>query len=152
MDRLYLIGYKENGYILKQAKEMGIKSQFLSTVTFEDPEILKIAKDAADGVIYSASTFDPKSERKVIQAFVSSFKSEYNQDPDIFAGLSYDAMKIMSLALTQGNYTGEGIKTALYNIKNYPGIAGETSFDINGDAVLSPILKTVQNGKFIPLQ
>jgi len=151
-EAVYLIGYKENGYILKQAKEMLIKTQFLSTVTFEDPEILKIAKDAAEGVIYSASSFDPKSDRKVIQAFVNSFKSEYNQDPDIFAGLSYDAMKIMSLALAQGNYTGEGIKTALYAVKNYPGIAGETSIDANGDAVLSPILKTVQNGEFIPIK
>lgn len=151
-EAIYLIGYKENGYILKQAKEVAIKAQFLSTVTFEDPEILKIANDAADGVIYTASAFDPKSDRKVIQAFVNSFKKEYNQDPDIFAGLSYDAMKIMSLALAQGNYSGEGIKNALYTVRNYPGIAGETSIDANGDAVLSPILKTVQNGEFIPIK
>ena len=61
-------------------------------------------------------------------------------------------MKIMSLALAQGNYSGEGIKNALYTVRNYPGIAGETSIDANGDAVLSPILKTVQNGEFIPIK
>ncbi len=151
-EAIYLVGYKEMGYILKQAKEIGIRTQFLSTVMFEDPEILKIAKNAAEGVIYSASAFDPKSENTVIQNFVKSFEEKYNQVPDIFAGLSYDATKIMSIAITQGGYSGEGIKTAMYNVKNYPGVAGETSFDANGDAILSPIIKQVKNGKFVPIK
>jgi len=154
-EAVYLVGYKEIGYILKQAREMGIHSQFLSTVMFEDPDILKIAQNAAEGVIYSASAFDPKSENTVIDNFVKSFERKHNQVPDIFAGLSYDAMKIMSIAISQaisrGDNSGEAIKEAMYNVRQYPGVAGETSFDKNGDAVLSPIIKKVQNGEFIIL-
>jgi len=151
-EAIYIIGYKETGYILRQAKEMGIKVQFLSTVTFEDPEILKIAMNAAEGVIYSASSFNAESDKLAIQVFVQSFKKEYGLEPDIFAGLSYDAMKIMAAAISKGGDTGEGIKSALYNTKNYPGVAGEVSFDANGDAILAPVLKKVQDGKFIFLQ
>lgn len=149
---IYLVGYKEMGYVLKQAKELGIRPQFLSTVMFEDPEILKIAGDAAEGVIYSASAFDPKSEDNTVQNFVKSFKDEYNQVPDVFAALSYDAVKIMSLAITQSGFSGPLIKKAMYSIKNYRGVMGEISFDPNGDAILSPIIKQVKNGKFVPLK
>ncbi|NOR45621.1 MAG: branched-chain amino acid ABC transporter substrate-binding protein, partial [Candidatus Delongbacteria bacterium] len=75
-------------------------------------------------------------------------ENKYNQVPDIFAGLCYDAMKIMSIAL-EGSNNGNEIQTALYNLKNYPGIVGEISFDKNGDAILSPIIKQVKNGKFV---
>lgn len=148
-EAIYLVGYKEMGYILKQAKEMGINCQFLSTVMLEDPEIIKIAGGAAEGAIYSASAFDPKSDNLVIKSFVAAFKNKYGIEPDIFAGLSYDAMKIMSIAITRGGFSSQEIKTAMYDVKNYSGIAGETSFDANGDAILSPIIKKVKDGKFV---
>ena len=149
-EAVYLVGYKEMGYILKQAKEMKIRPQFLSTVMFEDPDILKIAQEGADNVIYSASSFDTKNDdNPIVQSFVKSFNDKYGQMPDIFAGLSYDAMKIMIIAIEQGGNTSEGIKKALYNIKNYQGVTGEVSFDSNGDAILTPVIKKVENGKFV---
>jgi branched-chain amino acid transport system substrate-binding protein len=146
---VYLLGYKQMGYVLRQSKELGVRTQFLSTVTFEDPEILNIAGGAAEGVIYSASTFDPKSEDAVIHQFVSAFEAKYHSAPDIFAGLSYDAIKILAQGMEKGGTRGEEIKNALYQVKGYPGVAGETSLDSNGDAVLTPVIKTVKNGKFV---
>ncbi len=149
---VYLLGYKQMGSVLRQSKEFGLKTQFLSTVTFEDPEILKLAGDAAEGVIYSASTFDAKSEDDVVHKFVAAFETRYKSPPDIFAGLSFDAVKILSLAMATGGLRGEEIKNALYNIKGYPGVAGETTIDSNGDAVLTPVIKTVKDGKFVFFQ
>ncbi|NOR44458.1 MAG: ABC transporter substrate-binding protein, partial [Candidatus Delongbacteria bacterium] len=80
-EAIYLVGYKKMGHILKQTKEMGIQSQFLSTVMFEDPEILEIAKNSAEGVIYSASAFNPESDESLIQDFVQSYENKYNQVP-----------------------------------------------------------------------
>jgi len=149
---VYMLGYKQMGYILRQAKELGLKTQFLSTVTFEDPDILKVAGDAAEGVIYSASTFDPKSVNDVVSRFVAAFEAKYHSPPDIFAGLSYDAVKILALGIENGGIRGEEIKTALYQVKGYPGVAGVTSIDANGDAVLTPVIKTVRDGKFVFLK
>lgn len=149
---VYLLGYKQMGYILRQAKELGLKTQFLSTVTFEDPEILKLAGDAADGVIYSASKFSPDSADETVQRFVNAYEAAYQSEPNIFAGLSYDAVQILVIAMRDGGISGPPIREALHRVKDYPGVAGETTIDENGDAVLSPVLKTIRDGKFLFLK
>ncbi len=146
---VYLLGHKQLGYILRQARELGFKTQFLSTVTFEDPEILKLAGDAAEGVIYSASKFSPDSEDAVIQRFANAYESKYQSEPNIFAGLSYDAVRILFIAMRDGGTESNKIRDALHRVESYPGVAGETTIDSNGDAVLTPVLKTVRAGEFV---
>lgn len=146
---IYVVGYKELGQLLRQAKEIGITSQFLSTVMFEDPDIIKTAGGAAEGVIYSARAYDPESKKGATYDFVQRFKEKYKETPDIFAALSYDAVKILALAMKQGGFTSDGIKGALYGIKHYPGLVGDTSFDENGDVIQPAVMKTVKQGKFI---
>lgn len=147
-DAIYLVGYKELGQALKQCAELGIKAQFLSTVMFEDPEILKIAGSAAEGVIYSARAYDAESKDPTIQKFVKSYKQRYGGTPDIFAALAYDSMRILALAMKTGGTSAAGIKDALYKIKDFPGACGSTSFDKNGDVTQPAFLKTVRNGRF----
>ena len=149
---VYIVGYKELGQLLKQAREIGINLQFLSTVMFEDPEIIKIAGPAAEGVIYSARAYDPGSMDKSTREFVTKFMHRYNESADIFAALSYDAMKILSLAMERGGFTSDKIKDALYTIKHYPAVVGDTSFDENGDVIQPAVIKTVKNGEFINLE
>ncbi|MCB2199032.1 penicillin-binding protein activator [bacterium] len=149
---IYLLGYKQMGYILRQASELGLKTQFLSTVTFEDPEILKLAGDAADGVIYSASKFSPDNADETVQRFVDAYEAAYQSEPNIFAGLSYDAAQILVIAMRDGGTSGPQIREALHRVKDYPGVAGETAIDENGDAVLTPVLKTVKDGEFVFLK
>jgi len=148
-DAIYIVGYKELGYLLKQAKETGIKKQFLSTVMFEDQDIIKIAGDAAEGTIYSYRTYDTESKDNNLVSFVNSFKSNYNSIPDIFSALSYDALNIIFQAIQTSGYNIEEIKNALYNIKHYPGITGDTTFDENGDVIQPAQIKIVKNGNFI---
>lgn len=150
-DATYIVGYNELGQLLKQAKEIGLKTRFLSTVMFEDPDILNVAGGAAEGVIYSSRAYDPNSSAENVSEFVDAFKAAYGQEPDIFAALSFDAMNILALAMKDGGTTADGVKLALYNIKNYPGVVGTTSFDQNGDVVQEALIKTVKDGEFMPL-
>ena len=146
-DAIYLVGHKEMGNVLKQAKELNISTQFLSTVTFEDPEILSIAGDAADGVLYTASKFSVNSNDSTISKFVKSFRDMYNSDPDIFSVLSYDAAKIILTVLYEKSDLT--LKNKLYGLSNYNSLLGKISFDKNGDVVLEPTIKIVKNGKFL---
>lgn len=148
---IYLIGHKEMGLVLKQARELGIKCQFLSTVMFEDPTILEIAKDAAEGVIYSASAFDVKSEQPIIKKFVDSYREEYNADPDVFSALSYDSVAILKKAMSGNSGSTQEIKEALYAIKDFDCVMGTISFDSNGDVKIAPVIKQVKNGQFSPI-
>ena len=74
---------------------------------------------------------------------------KYHKEPDIFAALSYDAVLILAKAMEIGGFTADGIKGALYGIRDFQGVAGVTSFDENGDVVKPAVLKIVRNSKFV---
>jgi len=150
VEALYLIGYKEMGIVLRQAGELGVKTQVLSYSAIEDPDIILQAGKSADGIIYTRQSFDPNDPDNIVNRFSSSYRKLYGKDPDAFAALSYDALMILSEALKKGN-NSESIRDALYSIKDFPGVTGMTSFDSNGDVNKSISLKQIRNGSFIYL-
>lgn len=145
-----LIGYAvEMGEILRQARELKIKPLFVSFSSFEAPEVLKLAGEAAEGVYYTYQGFDSKSDEAAVDTFVQNYRSKYSEEPDIFAALSYDALRIYAEAFKRGGTDVESTKKALYGIKEFVGVVGKTSFDENGD-VIKPIgIKMVKGGKFV---
>lgn len=152
-DIIFIPGYlKEMANLLKQAKELGIKKSFLSISTFADPKILELAGDAAEGVEFSSPAFDANSIAPEMQSFVGKYRKNFNQEPDILAGYGYDVANIAAQALrTATDMTPDSIKNALYSIKGYPGVTGNTTFDSNGDVVKELRMMCVKNGTFIPL-
>jgi branched-chain amino acid transport system substrate-binding protein len=148
IDAIYIIGYKEMGRVLRQARELGIKSIFLSYSAIEDPDIITQANNAAEGLIYTRQSFDPDDPDNVVNKFSTSYRTLYKKDPDAYAALSYDAINILAKAISEGGVNSEGIKTALYGIKNFPGVTGRTTFDANGDVTKSISIKEIKNGKF----
>lgn len=149
-DGLYLPGYyTEIALILIQAKELGINVQFLSCVGFDNPKSLELAGEAAEGVIFARPAYDPESKAEPVASFVQSFKSRYGLVPGTYAAHAYDAMRIVAEAIRKGGYQSEGIKKALYAIRNFPGVTGETSIDENGDVSKPSQIMKVEGGKFV---
>jgi branched-chain amino acid transport system substrate-binding protein len=151
-DVMFIPGYlKEMANLLKQAKEIGIKTQFLSISTFSDPKILSLAGGAAEGVMFSSPAFDAESTTHEMQTFLQVFRKKFNAEPDILAGYGYDVVNIAAKALRAArNITPDSIKQRLYDIKDYPGVTGKTTFDSNGDVVKELRIMTVKNGTFVP--
>jgi branched-chain amino acid transport system substrate-binding protein len=147
-DGEYIIGFRRLGMLLAQAKALGLSGPFYSSMTFEDSTIIKTAGKAANGVIYTYPAYNPASKDEQVVDFVNFFQKKYDMIPDIYAANSYDAMKILALAIQQAGTKAEKIKEALYTMKDYPGVTGLTSFDLNGDAVKPVAIKQVVNGKF----
>ena len=148
-EAILIVSYKEAILILKQMRELGIKKQILSTALFEDPEILEKVGDIAEGTIYTYyGTFDPQSQDVRIREFIKNFRERYGVDPEYYAPIGYDAVKILALAIEKGGFKSEQIKNALYQIKDFPGLSGTTSFDENGDVIKPVVLKTVRKGTF----
>jgi branched-chain amino acid transport system substrate-binding protein len=150
-DGVYMPGYaKEMALILKEAKEIGLHTRFFSSISFEDPQILELAKEESEGVIYTAYGYDPERQIPNIQKFVQMYKSKFNEIPDIYAALSYDATQVIMEAINKSeSLNSQTIKENLYGIKNFPGVTGEITFDKNGDVVHSITIKTVKDGKFV---
>nr|VFK59922.1 MAG: branched-chain amino acid transport system substrate-binding protein [Candidatus Kentron sp. TC] len=151
---IYLAGYyKDGGAILKQARELGIKAVFMGSTTHEDPELLKIAKDAAEGFIYPFSTgYDENNTAAAVTGFRSAFEKMYSKNPGLVAALGYDCARLLIEAVESIGLDSEKIRDYLAGVKEYQGASGEISFDLNGDVHKPVILKTVNNGRFVPWQ
>lgn len=148
-DAIYLIGHtKENGYIVKQARDLGIKTQILGTVGIEGPDFINIAGESAEGLVYTAPAFDPDAHDPVINTYQEAYIKKYGMKSEIFAATAYDALNIIALMIQKYGNDPDKIKAGLYALKNYPGISGVTSFDENGDVVKPVIFKTVKNQQY----
>jgi branched-chain amino acid transport system substrate-binding protein len=145
---LYLLGYpRDMALILKQMKEMNLTMRVFAPNSFEADEILKWAGNAAEGVIY---VYPVLPDSRKLQAVRQRFKAKYGKEMNVYNGMGYDTMHIVALAMQKGGLTGEGIKNALYTIKDYPGVTGPITFDANGDVMDRPMVtRIVKNGRFV---
>ena len=135
---------KTLGHILRQAKELGIKAVFLANYGAEGDALLKTAAEAAEDIYYTSVPIDSD--------FTKKFEDVHRRKPTIGAPLGYDTLKLTALAIRNGGCSAEGIKKALYGIRDFSGATGRISFDHKGDATKEVIIKTVKNGCFVNLR
>lgn len=73
---------------------------------------------------YSASSSDP-----ALQNFLKTYKEKYNEEPNMFAVLGYDAMQIMAAAIEKAGTTDSAAVIKALRETNYKGLTGTTTFD-----------------------
>ena len=139
----------EMGYFLKQAGELGFKVQMYATPGAESDDMLEIAGDTAEGVIFCSEAVDLGSDDPVIQEFRRRYKEKTGKEPDFMSANGYDALNMIVLAGDKYGFTAEGVKQGLYETKDYPGVSGSTSFDSYGEVIKPLAIKTVRNGEFV---
>lgn len=138
---------KDIGLMVKQLREMGVEKQVFSVAGAQSPDLLEIAGDSANGLIYTVPYFN--SNEPAISGYVSSYKEAYNEDSDVLAANSYDALNIINIGLQKCGSDTNCIKNELYKIKDYNGMGGLTTFDENGDVIKPVMFKTVEDGEFV---
>lgn len=146
---IYLVAYaKEGGNLLKQSYEQNYMPNWYSANAIEDAQFISIGGKSTDGLIYSVAKYDPTDSLAL--KFNNQYTDKYGYDSEMFAANAYDALNIAAISISKTDGSGEQIKNFLYDsIKNYPGVAGITSFDKNGDVIKPVMFKTIKAGKFI---
>jgi len=131
------------GLMLRQAKELGIKMQFLGNYGAEGQNLLSSAGDAAEGFIYTSIP--------ISQDFVERFKAKHGRHPTIGAPLGYDALMIVWHVIQEHGTSTEAIRSGLRTLKDYEGATGRTTILPSGDADKEVCLKYVHQGRFMTL-
>lgn len=147
-DGLYIIAASELGNILKQKTELALNVKVFTVGLAENPKVIEIAGKGADNVFYSYPSFQVNSDDSIVKKFVSDYKVKYGNEPDVLGAYGYDLLNITLLALKNNLESSEKIKNALYNIKDYQGVTGLTSFDQKGDVTKTAGIKIILQGKF----
>ncbi len=141
---------KDGGLITKQIRELGFKQLITMNPVPESTEFLDASGIYSEGVVYTSPAFDVDDPN--IQDYRMSYKAMYGKESDFISANAYDAMKIIADAIkTCKGDNAECIKYYLYNVKDYPGIGGLTSFDANGDVTKPVIVKTIKDGQFVKI-
>ena len=59
------------------------------------------------------------------------------------------SLNILVAAIRKVGVDPGKVAADLPTVKDYPGVAGNTTIDANGDAVKAVMVKTIRNGKFV---
>jgi branched-chain amino acid transport system substrate-binding protein len=147
-DVLFAAGYyNEAASIVRQAKELGMKSRILGEEGFDSPKFLEIAGPAAEGVII-ATNLDRDDPRPLVQNFLKNYRKAYNEDADMVGASSYDAFMILVSAIRKAGPDPKMIQKTLLETKDYDGLTGKISRFIQGEVVKPVQIQVVKGGKF----
>jgi branched-chain amino acid transport system substrate-binding protein len=145
-DIIFVPGYYEEvGKIVKQARELGITCPILGTDGWDDPKVADISgKDALNNTYFSTHYSDKDESAK---DFVEAYKKEYNEAPNVFAALGYDAGKMLADAIKRaGSDDPEAICKALAETKDLKVGTGTITIDENHNPIKQAVILENKDG------
>jgi len=134
-----------NGFVVKQAKELGLDVQIYGPDSLSGQEFFDIAKDAGEGVIQFMVVPDPTQPGYAEKIS----KLPEAQGASIFQLLGYDAAGMAALAIEHVGYDATAIKDYWYDMPIYKGIGGDHKFDENGDDTTKIGMRIAKDGEFV---
>ncbi|MCK4670523.1 MAG: ABC transporter substrate-binding protein [Nanoarchaeota archaeon] len=156
VDPLVVIGWDEAGFMLKQAKELGLDIQFLGWDQFTVKQFLVNAAGGAEGA-YTTMWESPNQEK--LDSLIVRYKKKYGHDPEniFFTSTGYDAAMVtfeaMKQTIEEGKEPrGEDLKNAMHKIKDYKGILGTITIDEDGIArSITEKVRRIENNQFVEI-
>lgn len=131
--------------ILKQMRELGMTQRVFGSHRTIGEELLELAGPAAEG-FEAVYPYDPTREDANWRDFNRRFEGRFDQKPDHFASLAYDAMQILVKSICRAGLNRGRIRDALTATEDYRGVTGEMRFDPNCKNVSPMFLATVRKG------
>uniref|UniRef100_A0A7C4GBE2 ABC transporter substrate-binding protein n=1 Tax=candidate division WOR-3 bacterium TaxID=2052148 RepID=A0A7C4GBE2_UNCW3 len=129
--------YNKVGLMAKQARQVGLKCQLLGGDGWDSPAMTEIAGEAIQGGIF-ANHYSPDDPRPEVQNWVKKYQEKYGQRPDALATLGYDAALLLIEALRRApNAKPDEIRQALKEIREFPCVSGNITFDAQGNPIKS---------------
>ena len=137
-EAVYLPGYApEVTRILAAARARGLEVVFLGG---DGWDAVEVGAPEAEGH-YLVSHFAPEAPGPEVAKFVAAYRAAYNEAPDAYAALGYDAIRLAAQAM--GAAEGEGgdaLQAALSGLRGFVGVTGPVVFDAHGDPAKSVVI------------
>ncbi len=132
--------------ILKQMHELGMQQKVFGSYRTIGDDLIAQAGDAAEGFEavfpYDASRNDPRWQK-----FNSDYERRYNQKPEQFSSLAYDAMNVLLASICKAGLNKGRIMDALAQVYEYDGVTGHMVFDTNSKNTAPMYLARVHSGR-----
>ncbi|MEO6928349.1 MAG: branched-chain amino acid ABC transporter substrate-binding protein [Casimicrobiaceae bacterium] len=136
------------GPMLKQARELGIKSVFSFGDGACTAEMSKLAGTASEGMICSQAGLPVEAASK---AFVTAFNAKYGEIKQ-YAPFYYDAANILIASMQKADSVDPAKYLPVLQKISYDGATGHIEFDDKGDRKDAEItIFTLKDGKVVPI-
>ena len=84
-----------------------------------------------------------------MEKFIKNYKAKYNKEPGVLAALGYDSAKLLVDAVKRAKtMDGTGIRDAIAETKDFPGVAGKITIDANRNARKSALIMQIKGASF----
>ena len=125
--------------------------QLLGTNGWNSPDLLEGDNKHLEGAIFVDGFFQD-SFSPAVRNFIDDFYVAYGREPDDLEALTYDAASILVNIINENRAeVRDDLKNSLFELKDYPGITGNTSFSETGDAIKSLFVLMVKKGKIVQI-
>jgi branched-chain amino acid transport system substrate-binding protein len=130
----YMTFEPDQGIFAKQLRQLGVNLAWVGSPTTATTTAVKLAGPALYGS-YAVVDFNRDSSPEA-KAFAGKYEAAYKAAPDIFSSWSYDAVKVLALAINKAkSLDPQAIRTAIQGVKGHKGAEGTYVFDQNGDGL-----------------
>ena len=155
-DAIVICGlYTQGGQIAAQARRAGITVPLLGADGLHSIDLIRIGGEATEGMLLTVP-FLLELGGPGTKEFVEQYRAKYNEEPDSWSALTYDALGIIAKAIEQAGTDRRAIRDAVAAMNSpdtgYPGVTGMTYFDAQGDTSKPVHVATVRNGAFVPAE
>ena len=128
-----------------QAKRMGLDCALLGQDAVYHPQLIEVAKDAAEGVYLTFGYVD--NEKPSYKKFLAAYKPKYG-DPGAYSTYAYDsAMAYFEAVKMAGSTDPDKVRDALLKV-DFDGASKHIKYKENGDSGSNYIVRIVKDGKF----
>ena len=145
-DVLYVPGYyNESGLIIKQARDAGITQTILGPDGMDSPKLAELAGEENLNDVYFTTAYTTVDASEELTSFIEAYEAEYNEAPDMFSVLAYDATNLGLQALEEAQETGAAFNEAIKNIE-FTGLTGSFTFDEEHTPLKKVLVVELENG------
>jgi len=137
------------GPLLKQARELNIKSVFSFGDGGCSDKMIELAGTAAEGMLCSQAGLPPAAASK---KFLDAYKARFKVDPVLYSPFTYDAMQALIGAMKGANSADPAKYLPVLQKLEFNGATGHIAFDEKGDRKDAEMsIFQVKEGKLEPI-
>jgi len=147
-DVLFVPGYVEEvGLIIRQARALGLNVPIIGGDGFDSPKMIELAGAEALNNVHFSTFYSALDEDPAVQAFITAFTTKYNEAPNAFAAMGYDAAMLAVDAIKRAGKTdGEAVMQALAATAGFKGVTGSITMDEFHNPVKAAVVIELANG------
>jgi len=136
--------------VIREIRNAGFTVPIMGGDGYDAPTLLTGGATGVDNVYFTTHTwFDPATENKKQQHFMTRYAQEYHSSAVPFAGLGYDAVMIVAEAIMNSG-SPSAFPGGMANVTHYTGVTGNLTYTGNSHIPVKMVtLMKIQNSTLV---